>query len=152
MSKISIVIPSYNSAKYLKHNIKNILNQTYKNIEVILVNDGSTDNTDEVIKSFMKDDRFKYYKKTNGGVAVARNYGLSKATGDYILFMDSDDNVEKTMLEKMYNKLKETNADLVCCGFDRIDDKTKKVYSVEMTTMKYDELVINKKILLILHL
>lgn len=88
---VSIIIPSYNSARFLKDTLTSVLDQSYKNIEVILVNDGSIDETDEVIKEFVQDLRLKYYKKVNEGVSKTRNFGFKHSKGDYIAFLDADD-------------------------------------------------------------
>ncbi len=99
--KFSVIVPIYNSEKYLKKCLDSLVNQTFKNIEIILVNDGSTDNSEDIIKQYLKDKRIIYLKKENGGQASARNLGLSKAKGDYISFIDSDDYVDLDMFEKL---------------------------------------------------
>lgn len=110
--KYSIIIPVYNVEEYLNRCLKSILNQTYSNYEVIIVNDGSPDNSDNIIKSYEKEDkRFKGYKKVNGGLSDARNYGLKYATGDYLIFIDADDYIENNYLEKV-NDVLERNKDI----------------------------------------
>lgn len=110
--KYSIIIPVYNVEEYLDRCLKSILNQTYSNYEVIIVNDGSPDNSDNIIKSYEKEDkRFKGYKKVNGGLSDARNYGLKYATGDYLIFIDADDYIENNYLEKV-NDVLERNKDI----------------------------------------
>lgn len=110
--KYSIIIPVYNVEEYLDRCLKSILNQTYSNYEVIIVNDGSPDNSDNIIKSYEKEDkRFKEYKKVNGGLSDARNYGLKYATGDYLIFIDADDYIENNYLEKV-NDVLERNKDI----------------------------------------
>lgn len=101
---VSVIIPSYNSAHFLKESIDSVLNQTYKNIEIVVVNDGSTDNTEEVISQFLG--RIKYIKKENGGVSSARNLGFEKSNGDYLCFLDADDWFFPKNIE---NKVKELN-------------------------------------------
>ena len=96
--KFSIVIPVYNVEKYIDKCLKSIINQTYDNFEVIVVNDGSPDNSQVIIDKYVKKDkRFKSYEKKNGGLSDARNYGLEYISGDYLLFIDSDDNIEKDL-------------------------------------------------------
>lgn len=113
--KISVVIPTYNRAKTINKSIKSVLNQTYTNIEVIVVDDCSTDNTETIIKK-IKDKRVKYYKlDCNKGACFARNYGIKKATGNYIAFQDSDDIFEKNKLEKQYENIKKNKSDLNFC-------------------------------------
>ena len=104
--KISIIIPVYNSQQYLKKCLDSIKIQTYKNLEVILVDDGSTDNSLEICKNYAKkDQRFKVFHKKNGGTSSARNYGLKQVTGDYITFMDNDDYVNnKDAFNNIYNQ------------------------------------------------
>ncbi len=113
--KFSVIVPIYNSEKYLKKCLDSLVNQTFKNIEIILVNDGSTDNSEDIIKQYLKDKRIIYLKKENGGQASARNLGLSKAKGDYISFIDSDDYVDLDMFEKL-NECTFDN-DIICLDY-----------------------------------
>lgn len=115
---VSIIVPIYNTAKMLDDCITSIIKQTYKNIEIVLVNDESTDGSYEIAKSYQeKDERIKLYSIPHRGVSAARNYGLDMAKGDYIQFIDSDDHVEENMIEIMLNKMIETNADIVACNY-----------------------------------
>ena len=99
---ISIIIPAYNAADYLAQTIESVLNQTYSDFELILIDDGSTDRTREIIKDYQcKDARIKYFYKENGGVSSARNLGLQKATGDFVSFLDSDDLWDRRFLESI---------------------------------------------------
>lgn len=98
---VSIIIPCYNQAQYLPEALKSILEQTHTNWECIIVDDGSPDNTEKVAQEWLlKDGRFKYFRKENGGLSSARNYGIQNAVGKYILTLDSDDKYEKTFIEK----------------------------------------------------
>ena len=102
MKKISVIVPVYNVEKYLRKCLDSIIEQQYSNIEVIVVDDGSTDNSREIIKEYVSgNDKIKYYKKENGGLSDARNYGVQKATGDYICFIDSDDYIDKNLFERI---------------------------------------------------
>jgi len=115
---ISIIIPIYNVEKYLKQCIDSIINQTYINLEIILVDDGSTDNCGKICDEYgLKDNRIKVIHKQNGGLSSARNAGLDIAKGEYIGFIDSDDYVEKDMYENMYNTALKTNTKLVICNW-----------------------------------
>ena len=106
--EISIVIPCYNEENNIKRCIDSIKKQSYRDFEVILVDDGSTDKTAEVIKKNIKEDkRFKYYHKENGGVSSARNYGIKKSAGHYISFIDSDDYINPDFLKLLYENIKE---------------------------------------------
>ncbi len=114
MAKISVIVPAYNSEKFVGETLENLLNQSLKDIEVIVVNDGSTDGTQKVIDEYCKKSSiFKSYIKENGGVSRARNYGLERATGEYVLFQDADDLYSDGSLEAFYETAKRTGADLV---------------------------------------
>lgn len=117
--QISIIVPIFNSEKYLERCLDSLINQTFKNIEIILVNDGSTDSSREIISRYLnKDNRLKCIDKKNEGQASARNLGLSIAKGEYISFIDSDDWIEINMLEKMYDFAIINNADVCMCGIN----------------------------------
>lgn len=115
--KISIIVPVYNVEKYVEKCINSLLNQTLDDIEIIIVNDGSTDKSKDIILKYLSYKKIKYFEKQNGGLASARNYGLQIASGEYIAFLDSDDYVENDMYEKLYNKAKKEDADMVECDF-----------------------------------
>lgn len=124
MDLISIVIPIYNSEKFLEECILSVLNQTYKNIELILVDDGSTDNSSLICKKYLeKDLRVKYIKNINSGVSVARNIGIENSEGKYICFVDSDDIIEKNYVEVLYNIILEKKVDVVYCNYKLIYEK-----------------------------
>lgn len=116
--KISIIIPAYNAQNYIERCIDSISNQTYKNYEIIVVNDGSTDNTQKILQQY-EEDTNKLIVKTvpNGGVGTARNIGIELATGEFIMFIDSDDYLEHNCLEVLYNNQIKTEADIVCNNF-----------------------------------
>lgn len=123
---ISIIIPVYNVEKYLSRCIDSLISQSYKNIEIILVNDGSTDNSNLICEKYAKiDNRIKYIKKKNGGVSSARNIGLDNAIGDYISFIDGDDYVENDMYEIMIDSAIKNNSNIVICNFVRENEKGK---------------------------
>lgn len=119
MPKVSVIVPIYNVEKYLEKCINSLLSQTLEDIQIILVNDGSKDNSGNIAKEYEKNnkDRVIYAEKENGGLSDARNYGLKYATGDFVAFLDSDDYIEKNAYEEMYNKAIEENADYVECDF-----------------------------------
>lgn len=115
---ISIIVPVYNVEKYLKECIDSIINQTYKNTEIILVDDGSTDKSSIICDEFAKlDNRIRAIHKANGGAASAKNVGLDKANGEYICFIDSDDYISNNFIETLYDQLIENNADISECSF-----------------------------------
>ena len=119
MPKVSVVVPIYNVEKYLEKCVNSLLAQTLEDIEIILVNDGSTDNSGNLAKEFANQnpDKVKYYEKENGGLADARNFGMQYAQGEYIAFLDSDDYIDKDAYQEMYKKAVEENSDFVECDF-----------------------------------
>lgn len=122
--KVSVVVPIYNVEKYLPRCIDSLINQTLQEIEIILVNDGSPDNSQQIIDEYIKKFPTKVIGllKANGGLSDARNFGLEYAKGEYISFIDSDDYVDKTFLEKMYNRAQETHSEIVVCGYYGVDE------------------------------
>lgn len=116
---ISVIVPIYNSEKYLSQCIESILNQTYKDIELILVDDGSTDTSGKICDEYAEKDKrvIVYHNSHSGFAAVGRNRGLDLATGDYIGFIDSDDYISEDMYEKLINDIKLTNAEIAICGY-----------------------------------
>ena len=118
---ISIIVPIYNAEKYLNKCIDSLVNQTKEELEIILVNDGSTDNSENIIKEY-KDKRIKYFKNENQGIGKTRNFGIEQATGKYIMFVDSDDYIEKDACEKLYSKAVNNNLDIVICDFFKVYD------------------------------
>ena len=116
--KVSIIVPMYNTEKDVARCLETLANQTLQDIEIIVVNDGSTDNSKKVVLDYArKYSNIVYLEKKNGGLSDARNYGMKFANGEYIAFVDSDDFTDYTMFEKMYNKAIESNADYVECDF-----------------------------------
>lgn len=117
---ISIIVPIYNVEKYLPKCIESIINQTYKNLEIILVDDGSKDDCPKICDKYKKEDkRIKVIHKENGGLSDARNKGLEISKGKYLIFVDSDDYIDMHMVEKLYNDLIENNADISICNHYR---------------------------------
>jgi glycosyltransferase involved in cell wall biosynthesis len=123
---ISIIVPVYNMERYLDRCVSSIVNQTYKNIEIVLVDDGSTDSSPKMCEDYAKnDDRIKVVHKENGGLSDARNAGLKIAIGDYIGYVDSDDWIEPDMYERMVNACIDNDAEMALCRYFReYDDKT----------------------------
>ena len=117
-TKVSIVIPVYNTEKYISRLVDSVTSQTYRNLEIIIIDDGSTDNSLKVCQLLAtKDKRIKIFHQENMGLAETRNNGIKLATGEYISFLDSDDYIDKTMIEKLVEKAKKTNVDVCQCGF-----------------------------------
>ena len=120
---ISVIVPVYNVEKYLVQCINSILNQTIKNLEIILVDDGSLDNSGKICDEFSKkDDRIVAIHKENNGLSSARNAGLEIANGNYIGFVDSDDWLDEHMYEILLKLIKENNSDISCCDFFKTAD------------------------------
>ena len=120
---ISIVVPIYNVENYLRMCLDSIQNQTYKNFECLLINDGSPDNSAEICREYVaKDSRFRYFEKENGGLSSARNYGIDRAEGSFITFVDSDDWLEHDALDRLYDALKKENADISIGRYNCYDE------------------------------
>lgn len=113
---VSIIIPIYNKEQYLEECMDSILKQSLESTEIILVDDGSTDSSKKICESYLKDKRVSYYYQENEGLASARQTGINHAKGEYVGFIDADDWIEPNMFEKMYEKAKEHNADVVFCN------------------------------------
>lgn len=119
--KISVIVPVYNVEKYLDRCVSSIVNQTYKNLEIILIDDGSADTSPALCDNWAHhDDRIRVIHKNNGGVSSARNAGLQSATGDFITFVDSDDWIELDMIDKLFSLITENNAQISCIGFNSV--------------------------------
>ena len=126
MVKFSIIVPVYNVYKYLSACLDSILKQSYENYEVIVVNDGTKDNSQDIIDKYVKKDkRIKGFIKENGGLSDARNFGVKKAKGDYLLFVDSDDDLNPLLLEKLNDEIEKVNPDLIRFQLAKIDDETR---------------------------
>ena len=128
MNKISVIIPVYNVEDYLNKCLDSVCNQTLTDIEIICINDGSTDNSLNILKEYSKkDSRIKVITKENGGQATARNLGIIESQGECISFIDSDDFIEPDMLEKLYSKVKENNLDIAMCKIATYDNQTAEI-------------------------
>lgn len=118
---ISIIVPVYNVENYIEQCLDSLINQTYKNLEIVIVNDGSTDSSGEFCEQYAEaDKRIKYHYQKNNGVALARNVGLDIADGEYVCFVDPDDYCEFGMLEKLYELIVKYDADVACCRWKKI--------------------------------
>ncbi len=125
--KFSIIVPIYNVEKYIEKCMESINGQTYKKYEVLLINDGSPDNSEKIIKKYIKGkDKFKYFKKTNGGLSDARNYGAKKATGEYLLFVDSDDYISPNLLEELDKSISLNACDVVKFNYRTVYENGKE--------------------------
>lgn len=147
--KISIIIPCYNVEKYLPKCLDSVINQTYKNIEIICVNDGSTDNTLDVLDNYKdRDDRFVIVNQNNSGVSVARNNAFKYVTGDYIMFIDGDDWIDETTCQKAINKVLLNDYDMVIWNYVREfpnNPLPKQIFGIE--EIIYDKEEVKHKLL-----
>ena len=137
MKKISIIIPVYNTAKYLKRCFDSVLVQSYKDFEMVIINDGSTDNSEQIINEY-KDkypDLISYYNKPNTGVASTRNFGIEKANGEYIMFLDSDDYIDKALLKTLEQYINK-DIDLIKFKLQRVDEEGKTLEIVPGATFE----------------
>lgn len=129
MELVSVIVPVYNVEKYLEQCVNSILNQSYKLIEIILVNDGSKDSSGELCEILAKrDDRILVVHKDNEGLGLARNTGLKYVKGKYVTFIDSDDYADPDLIENLYNAIKENNADACIGGYKRVNDDGEVIY------------------------
>lgn len=143
--KVSLIIPVYNVENYIEKCLSSVVNQTLQGIEIILVNDGSTDQSMDIVNIFENEhSNIRIINKENGGLSSARNSGLKIATGKYIAFLDSDDYIDETMLEKMYKRAVERDLDIVSCNLTKVDPdqeilgEEKNVLDYSHTYNKYD--------------
>ncbi|MEJ5961330.1 glycosyltransferase family 2 protein [Pedobacter immunditicola] len=141
MSKVSIIIPTFNRALSICDTLNSVISQTYKNVEIIVIDDGSIDNTEAVLKLFIHDyqleEKLFYYKQKNGGPGKARNLGLKYATGEYIVFFDSDDIMCPDRIEVQLERLIFKNADICAAGF---------LYQKSKEIQRYNSIIINNYI------
>lgn len=132
---ISVIVPVHNVEKYIKQCIDSIINQTYKNIEIILINDGSEDKSGEICDNYKSiDERISVFHQENKGVSVARNFGIDKSKGQWITFVDSDDWVEKNYIEILLKSAKQVEADVSICGYNRVwnENASEKINASEV--------------------
>lgn len=131
MPEVSIIIPVYNSEKYVEKCIRSVMQQTFSDLEIIVINDGSIDKSGEILRKLEKEDhRLVVLEQENQGVAAARNLGVEKASGKYITFVDGDDYLRADYIEKMYDRAQKEHLDLVICGLTYVDESGKELNKV----------------------
>lgn len=136
MIKVSVVVPIYNTELYLKQCIDSILKQTFKEFELILVDDGSTDRSGQICDGYSKEDiRIRVFHEQNSGVGMARNLGIDKAVGEYIIFIDPDDWIEINMIEDMYKKMEREKVDLIIWSFKQM------IYDIQDNLLKTEDVI-----------
>lgn len=135
---ISIIIPCYNAEKTIKRCLESVISQTYKNIEIVIINDGSIDKTDSIIKKYINDNRIKYYNRSNHGIGKTRNFGIKETTGEYITFLDSDDYLPNDAIDNLYKLAQKNKLDLVVSDYyvDNKNIKSEKIKSFPITNIK----------------
>lgn len=142
---ISIIVPVYNIENYINKCIDSIINQTYKDIEIILVDDGSTDRSGNVCDDYeKKDKRIKVIHKTNGGLSDARNAGIDVAQGDFLGFIDGDDYIHPQMFEILLDIITKSNSDIAICSYEKVEEY-KSVNDIEINKSEYKEIIIQDK-------
>lgn len=142
--KISVIVPVYNTEKYLSKCLNSILNQTLKEIEVIVVNDGSKDDSQEIIDEFVsKDSRLVSIQKENGGLSDARNAGIDKAKGEFIAFVDSDDYIDLAMLEKMYELAERDESEIVLCDLVKVNENGKEFRDLPQSPQLPEKIILS---------
>lgn len=140
---LSVIVPIYNSEEYLDRCLTSLMNQTYKDVEYILIDNGSTDNSNEICKGYVcKCGKFKLLRKKHGGVASARNLGLDNVKGDYITFVDSDDDLNPLMYEKMMSLISLNNADIAICNANNATEINRQI-SLEVEILNHDQAFFN---------
>lgn len=124
--KVSVIVPVYNVENYLEKCLNSLISQTLLDIEIIVINDGSTDSSGKIAKQYAENyTKIRAFDKVNGGLSDARNYGIDKATGEYIAFVDSDDYVEPQMMQKLWDLATKHNAEIVICNLQKVDENGK---------------------------
>ena len=142
--QFSIIIPLFNAEAYITQCLESIRNQTYKEFEVWIIDDGSTDHSASVVQDFLSDERFHYYYQENRGVSAARNQGISKAKGAYIAFIDSDDFIDEDYLELFAQAIHQKKYDVICTGYKTtLGQRVKDFYSKEYTQITFMKQVLS---------
>ena len=145
---ISVIVPIYNIEEYLRTCLNSLLNQTYQNFEVLMINDGSPDNSASICQEYAaRDSRFRYFEKENGGASSARNMGIEYSEGSYITFVDPDDWLDETYLEILYTNLKKYNAAVSVSTYKRFDMDTNSWYFHAYNRSNSIEIYTNKELL-----
>ncbi len=154
MIKVSIIVPFYNVENYIEKCLQSLVSQTLEDIEILLVNDGSKDGSENIAKQYINkySNKIRYLEKDNGGLSDARNYAIPYAKGEYIAFLDSDDYVESNMYEEMYNKAKKEDLDYVECNFlweypDKVLESKGKLYKSKKEMFVYTRVVAWNKLI-----
>lgn len=144
---ISVIIPVHNVEKYVKQTLDSILKQTYKNLEIIVVDDGSIDNSGKICDEYLKDDRVKVFHRENFGVAASRQFGFEMAKGKYFVTVDADDYVSEDYIEELYKSIVNNNADISVCGVKVFCDLKNDFKTAFMPSKSYEKIIVDNEIL-----
>lgn len=137
MDLVSVIVPVYNAEKYINICIQSIVSQTYQNIEIIIIDDGSEDNTAVICKNLAEHNRhIRYHRQDNSGVSAARNIGYSMSKGQYIIFIDADDELHASMIEKLLYDIKKNNADISVCDIKKVESSIEKIENKQATSIE----------------
>ena len=147
MPKISVIIPCYNVENYIGECLDSVINQTFEDVEILCINDGSTDNTLSILEGYAKkDNRIKIFSQKNQGLSASRNLGLDKSKGDYIFFLDSDDYIELTTFEELLKHTEEMDLDVIIFKLRNFDDETKKEMYDKYYTMPFLKNIVGENV------
>lgn len=134
---ISVIVPMFNSYSTIERCLRSIMGQTYHDMEIIVIDDGSTDNSGRIVEKIAQEDsRIRYIRQENGGVSRARNHGIEVSVGEYISFVDSDDAIDANYIADMYNMLKDKGSDIVFCGYCEVGQNSRKEHRLSEEEMK----------------
>lgn len=138
----SIIVPCYNSEKYIERTLNSLINQTFKDIEIIVVDDGSTDESVKICKEILKNSNSKYkiISQVNQGVSEARNTGLKNSTGKYVYMIDSDDFIDSEFLKSIYSRLENDNLDMIFCGYDKVKEDESICFSYNKSYEYFEDI------------
>ena len=139
MKRFSIIVPIYNVEKYLENCLKSIQNQTFKDFEVLMIDDGTKDNSPKIMNEFEKDERFKGFHKENGGLSDARNYGVERSNGEYLVFVDSDDEIEEDLLFNLNKEIEKNHPEVIKYGIKVIGKENHNEISASFSNLNGEE-------------
>ena len=144
---ISVIVPVYNSEQYVRETLESLIKQTYENIEILVVDDGSTDQSPAICDEFLVDDRVRVFHRSNYGLSPSRQFGIDRCNGNYFVTVDSDDYVSEDYIEKLYTAIKKNDADISVCGVSCFAGENPKITAVYLPVLSDDKLALTKELL-----
>lgn len=144
---ISVIIPVYNTERYVKQTMDSVINQTYRNIEILVVDDGSTDNSPSICDSYTTDNRVQVFHRKNAGVGASRQFGVDHCQGEYFVTIDSDDYISEDFVEKLYKTIKKNKADIAVCGVSCFNDGSNDTHVAFLPGCQNEKLVVTNELL-----